>query len=295
MDLRNMRQLLSIQAHGSLAKAARALGMSQPSLSAAVARLEDELKVRLIERLPQGSHLTPIGELIAERARRVLAETDELIRDAELAAGGDTGLVRIGVGVTLRGTFLPPFVVKTAGERPGLRLHFEVSDRDKLLSAVATRELDLAICALGATAALETLVATEIFTTEVVAVAAPNHPLVGRGTISLDQFAEFPGSGVALEELSNTEVMGVAPGRVDRYTANDYDALLPLVLAGLSTLTAPWFLVRHHVESGDLVRLDLAWRFRISYAAIAPRAAAYSPIITKLIRDAAEIGLAMET
>lgn len=295
MDLRNMRQLLAIQAQGSLAKAARELGMSQPSLSAAVARLEDELKVPLIDRLPQGSILTPIGQLVADRARRVLAEADELVREAELAAGGDAGVVRIGVGTTLRGDFLSRFVQKTARERPDLRLRLEVGERDKLLALVAARELDVAISAMAAKAALESLIVTEIFTTDAAAVAAPGHPLAGRRSISRDLFATFPASGLTLEELGNAEVLGVAPGRIDQYMANDYDALLPLVLEGLSTVIAPWFLVRRHVEAGALVRLDFTWRFRISYAAIATRAAAYSPIITKLIRDAAEIGRAMET
>jgi molybdate transport repressor ModE-like protein len=290
-----MRQLLAIQANGSLAKAARELGMSQPSLSSAVSRMEDELKVPLIERLPQGSLLTPIGELIAERARRVLVETDELIRDAELAAGGEAGVVRIGVGSSLRGTFLTAFILKTARERPDLRLFIEVLDRDQLLPKVAARELDVAICAVGAKVALETLIVTEIFTTEAVAVAAPAHPLAGRRSISRDQFAAYPASGVTLESLGNAEVLEVAPGRIDQYVANDYDALIPLALAGLSTLMAPWFLVRPQVEAGDLVRLDLAFHFRVSFAAIATRAGTYSPIITKLIRDAAEIGRGMET
>jgi DNA-binding transcriptional LysR family regulator len=269
--------------------------MSQPSLSASVARMEDELKVRLIERLPQGSVLTPIGELIAERARRVLVEADELVRDAELAAGGDAGVVKIGVGASLRGTFLTAFVLKTARERPDLHLRVEVLDRDQLLPRVAARELDLAICSIGAKVDLESLIVTEIFTTEAVAVAAPGHPLAGRRSISRDQFATYPASGVTLEALGNAEVLEVAPGRVDQYMANDYDALIPLALAGLSTLMAPWFLVRPLVEAGDLVRLDLAFQFRISFAAIATRAAAYSAIITKLIRDAAGIGRAMET
>jgi molybdate transport repressor ModE-like protein len=289
MDLRNMRQLLAIRAHGSVAKAARALGISQPSLSQAIRRMEDQLRVTLIDRSPAGSELTPIGELIVERAAKVVGETEQLIREAELIAGGDAGMVRIGIGTSLKPIFLSRFLTKVAEERPALKLSIQLLDRDKLLPLLVGRELDMVICALGSEIAMEGMVATPVLSTRAVAVAHPNHPLAKANSISIARFTEYPTAGASTAEFSNAELLGRS-GHVDQYAANDYDALLPLVMKGAATLLAPAFVVRPHVESGDLVELDLDWRFVVTYAAIATRAGIYSPIIAKLTGDAASLG-----
>ena len=75
LDIRDMRQILAITQYGSFAKAAEALGVAQPSLSKSIARLEDKLKVKLFDRSALGSALTPIGELIVERAARIVTES----------------------------------------------------------------------------------------------------------------------------------------------------------------------------------------------------------------------------
>ena len=84
MDIRSLQQVIAVRKHGSFAKAADALGVSQPNLSKSVARLEDQLRLKIFDRTAKGSVLTPIGELIVERADAVIAETRDLARDASL-------------------------------------------------------------------------------------------------------------------------------------------------------------------------------------------------------------------
>jgi DNA-binding transcriptional LysR family regulator len=72
--------------------------MAQPALSKSIAKVEDELRLTIFTRTSTGSELTPMGEMIAERAERVMAATENLARDAALVAGGDAGAVRLGIG-----------------------------------------------------------------------------------------------------------------------------------------------------------------------------------------------------
>src|SRR4029079_1471047 len=127
MDIRSLRQVVAIRKYGSFAKAADALGVSQPNLSKSVARLEDELQLKLFDRTAKGSKLPPIGELIVERADAVIAETRDLARDAALLAGGETGIVRIGCTTALKMPLLQPLVQRIAHRHPGLRVHAEVA------------------------------------------------------------------------------------------------------------------------------------------------------------------------
>lgn len=296
MDVRNMRQLLAVRRYGSFAKTAEALGISQPTLSASIARLEDQLKVKLFDRSSIGSQLTPIGELIADRAGKVVAETEQIIREAELVAGGEAGAVRLGVGTALRGDFLRRFTLALAEHHPLLAMQIDVLDRDRLLPLVKSRDLDLVICALGRDVAVGDLVATEVLTTTAVAVAHPDHPLVAETGVSIARFSEFPGGGAGLEEFATARVLGVAapPDPLSRYQSNDYEPLLALALGGQATLVAPAFVVRPHLASGRLKRIDLDWTFKVSFAAIASRATSYSPIISRIVRHAVALGAQLQ-
>lgn len=92
MDIRHLRQILAIRDHGSFARAAEALHVAQPALSKSVAKIERELGVTIFTRTSTGSALTPMGEMIADRAERLMAATENLARDAALAAGGAPAL-----------------------------------------------------------------------------------------------------------------------------------------------------------------------------------------------------------
>src|SRR5436190_24350877 len=125
MDIRHLRQILAIRDHGSFAKAAEALHVAQPALSKSMAKLEDELRLTIFTRTSTGSELTPMGEMIAERAERVMAATEDLTRDAALVAGGDAGAVRLGLGTLLKNTLLPQLLLKIVEAHPKLRLELE--------------------------------------------------------------------------------------------------------------------------------------------------------------------------
>jgi len=87
MDIRHLRCLVEIVDRGGFTGAAAALGTTQPSVSRTLAALEDELSVRLLRRTSREVVLTAAGERVLARARRVLAEVDDLVRDATAQGG----------------------------------------------------------------------------------------------------------------------------------------------------------------------------------------------------------------
>ena len=84
-----MRQVASIARLGSFGKAAQELGISQPTLSKSIARLEDELRFKLFDRTGWRAQLTPMGEFIVERANRVILEARRFERDIDLFGLGE--------------------------------------------------------------------------------------------------------------------------------------------------------------------------------------------------------------
>jgi DNA-binding transcriptional LysR family regulator len=295
MDIRHMRQLAAIHSLGSLAKAADALGISQPSLSTSMARLEDELKVKLFDRSAKGSKLTPIGELIVERATKVVSETEEILRDASLIAGGEAGEIRIGVSTALKETFLDRFVVRLANSYPALKMQVIVSDRNWLIPLVRRRELDIAIFAYGDDVAVDDFVSTDVLTAPACAVAAPGHPLVSEKSVSVERFAKFPGAGSIHTQFTNAALLGAEEqAALLHYRSNDYQALIGLALEGRATLIAPRFVVEPFLMDGRLRTIDLNWSFEVTFSAISTRAASYSPIVRQVVEHAAALGAELQ-
>jgi DNA-binding transcriptional LysR family regulator len=284
-----MRHLLAVREHGSFAKAAQALRISQPSLSASIGRLEDRLKVKLFDRSAAGSFITPVGELIAERASGLIAEIERVTRAAELVSGGHTGTIRIGFGSNLKHTLMPRLIVDIALAKPALGLSMHVDAAETLLNQLRAREIDIAICAVFGPTPVKDLVVSEIFTSTPVAACSPDHALAGERPVTLDRLLEFPiagpGGGVRRTLLRLTgERMAVA-----QYEANDYDALIPLAMKGLATLIAPDFVVRPHLESGALIALDMLFA-PVTFAAVTNEVNSYSPIVREIVGLAQQAG-----
>src|SRR6185312_15334785 len=97
-----MSQVVAIAQHGSFGKAAAELGISQPTLSKSIARLEDELRFKLFDRSGWRAQLTPLGAFVVERAERLVAQSQRFEREVDLFALGEFGEVRIGLGPVLR-------------------------------------------------------------------------------------------------------------------------------------------------------------------------------------------------
>lgn len=295
LDLRRLRLVLAIQQHGSFAKAAEALHISQPSLSKSVARLEDQLKASIFLRTARGSELTPLGELIAQRAQRLLHEGRNLNRDVELAAGGEAVQLRLGVGALLGSDFLPRFLSLIADRHVHLRLAVESGDADDLIPLLATRDLDLVFCALGTHVARPPLVIERLFDTEMIAVVAPHHPLVSAGQVLPGRLKDFRCAGVSTSAFRNTSLFEDDDAEsLSAFMANDYRALIELASTGHCVLVGPALLMRRELASGRLVRLQLDWSRPFEAASVTTPAGATSPIVSKIIAYAHELVAQLE-
>jgi len=126
MDIRQLRHMMSIHRMGSFARAAEQLGLAQSTLSKSIARLEDQLGLRLFERSGAGAVVTPMGAVVIAGAERIVEEAERLRRDVELAAAGDLGEIRIGLGPAFRPRFLPRFTEAIVRRWPRLKLMIDV-------------------------------------------------------------------------------------------------------------------------------------------------------------------------
>src|SRR5918997_5047374 len=95
MDLRQLEYAVAVAEHGNFTRAAARLHVAQPALSVAMRRLETELGVRLFHRTSRRVALTDAGAAFVGRARRILADTNELRTLMHAFAGGSRGRLRV--------------------------------------------------------------------------------------------------------------------------------------------------------------------------------------------------------
>jgi LysR family transcriptional regulator, hydrogen peroxide-inducible genes activator len=148
MTLTELRYVVAVAQQRHFGKAAKSCFVSQPTLSVAVKRLEDELGVTLFERSRNEITLTPIGERIVYQAQRVLTEADTIRELAKSGRNELSGPLRIGAIYTVAPYLLPQLIPLMGELAPEIPLLVEENYAAVLSDKLRRGDLDLAIVAL---------------------------------------------------------------------------------------------------------------------------------------------------
>ncbi len=147
MKLQGLRTLLAILEHGSFSEAALELGTSQSTVSYAIAELEEELGVKLLDRGRFGAVATPVGERVATHARVVEGSLAAIGQEASLDRGDLHGELRVSTFRSLAAHVLAPAMSALKTSHPGLRIALrEVSSRTRdQLADLHAGQVDVAL------------------------------------------------------------------------------------------------------------------------------------------------------
>ena len=141
IDTALLRAFVAAAETGGMTSAARLVNLTQAAVSQQVKRLEETFGRQLFERDRRGLRLTPSGERLLVRARRLLALNDEVW--ALMTAPDFTGEVRLGVPHDIVGPYMPPVLKSFDQAWPGVRVSLDCRTSVNLLRALERREVDL--------------------------------------------------------------------------------------------------------------------------------------------------------
>lgn len=244
---------------GSLSRAARQLGLSQPSLTGQVQRLEQALGAELFERHGRGVRLTEAGQTLLPRARRLLEEMrsaeDAVRREGALSAA----TLRVGAIPTVAPYVMPAALARWRTREAGTRVELREDYSAVLARALHDGALDVVIAALPY--AFDGLT-TEVLGVDRLVVAVPStHPAARAGRITLAQLHEAPAITLDPAHCLGEQVAGfcssrsVNPSVVCR-TAQ-LATVLELVGAGVGVSIVPALAaVRHNTPQCVYVPLE---------------------------------------
>ncbi len=261
MELHQLRYVLAIADTGNFTRAAEATHVSQPSLSQQIAKLESELDHKLFHRLCRKAVPTDAGEILIERARRILFEvdnvTDEIHDDPALGSQITVGMIQ-----TVAPYLLPKLIERCQAKHPHLQVNSFEGFRGDLVRGVLDGRVDLALVATPYTH--PQLSIEPMFEEPLLLVVGRKHPLaskrkftaqdlrdetfimMGRGSTLTEQVQEFcgehdfePSIGHRCAQVSTLKSLvalglGIAILPQIAHHPNDHDRLIYRKIVGRS-------------------------------------------------------------
>lgn len=272
MTIVELRYLLAVADERSFRKAAEKVHVSQPALSFAVQRLERELGVVLFERGSKAVTLTPVGQVVADQARRALDEVAK-IREVALAEHGPLGgSLRLGAMHTVA-PYLFPFLTKLARQRhPGLSLVVEEGLTTTLAARLEQGDLDAILIALPFDP--PGVITRPLFDEPFDVILPRDHALTGSSAIPPGALSHERVLLLNSGHCFSNQVADACPGVGERAVViegNSLETVRNLVAAGQgisvfprtaarSPATSAQLEVRPFTEPAPRRRIALAWR-----------------------------------
>jgi LysR family hydrogen peroxide-inducible transcriptional activator len=251
--LRQLQFLTALADQGSFSKAAETCFVTQPTLSAAIKELETILGATLVERGARGATLTPAGDAALGRAKRVIAETEDLITAVQAAGEPLAGPFRLGVIPTIAPFLLPRILPELRRKFPKLELFLREDLTARLCDAVRERRLDAAVIALPYEAPLIEVQA--IGSDEFLFACEPHHPLAQQRVLRPSDLGEE--ELLLLEDghcLRDHALAACSAGRArSDFAATSLHTLVQMVKSGLGATLLP----RMAIDAGLVDHLDL--------------------------------------
>jgi LysR family hydrogen peroxide-inducible transcriptional activator len=185
MTLTELKYIVAVAREKHFGRAADACFVSQPTLSVAIKKLEDELDVKLFERSANEVTVTALGEEIVRQAQSVLEQAANIKEIAKRGKDPLAGPLKLGVIYTIGPYLLPHLVIKTIAYSPQMPLILQENFTIRLLEMLRTGEID---CAIMAEPFPDAGLATAALYDEPFLAAVPSsHPLATRKKISAQE------------------------------------------------------------------------------------------------------------
>jgi DNA-binding transcriptional LysR family regulator len=297
MDMRRLRYFLTVVHEGSVSRAAARLSMTQPPLSAAIAELERELGVRLLERHSRGVDATVAGEYLARQATQVFAHIDEITAAVRGIGSGRLGRLAIATSPPIGWETLPTLLATFDGNSPDVDTEIVESTDSEVIDQVRDHraEVGTVYCArIGHLAHLRgrELEVALIRREPLVVIVPSSSPFADTVAVDLPSLATqrwivptgddgFPGLATLVRQA--WQHAAIEPHA--RHTASSAYTIVRLVAAGLGVAMVP---ASVRAIAGDDVRvLALSQPLSpIEAAVVWRRHERPSPVLSRFLRAA---------
>ena len=302
MTLNELRYVVAVAQERSFGRAAAKCFVSQPALSVAIQKLEDELGAPLFERGKNEVTVTPVGERIVEQAQKVL---EEAARIREIAMGGRdqlVGTLRLGIIHTVAPYLLPDLVPALHEAAPEMPLDIEENLTENLETGLRSGRLDAAIVALPFR--VPGVVAEFLYEEPFQVVVPQGHKWAKRKAIAPDELSREHAILLNVGHCFRDQVLDACPelnqsdAQVTR--TNSLETVRNMVASGLGVSVLPRDALTPRYHSQLVVPVPFTQpvptrRIALAYRRSFPRPAAIEALRESVLRCRAQPGVRAKT
>ncbi len=217
MTLTELRYIVAVARELHFGRAAEACHVSQPTLSVAIKKLEEELGVKLFERRQHDVSITPIGQRVVEQARVVLEESETIRHLAQEGSNDLKGQLRLGVIYTIGPYLLPKLIPLLHEQAPELTLLIEEHFTEQLTEKLRAGELDVIIISLPFN--IPGLITQPLYREPFVVALPSGHPLTKKKHIDAQELSNETLLLLSAGNCFREQVVNVCPGCVSNYNS----------------------------------------------------------------------------
>jgi DNA-binding transcriptional LysR family regulator len=257
VQIGQLRAFIAVANERHFTRAARVLGIAQPSVSAHVRRLEADVGSELFHRTKGNVSLTPAGDTLLPFARRIIADVDAASEELNAVGGLARGRLAIGATPSLAATLLPAVLSRFHGAYPGIDLALRQAGSVELVAALEEGAVDVALVILPVRH--DILETQALLREELVVAVSRTHALARRRTIAVSDLRDVPlvmfreGYDLRTATEAACRAAGFAP--TFAVEGGEMDGVLRLTAAGLGAAIVPSLVVEPH---GDLHAVRIA-------------------------------------
>jgi DNA-binding transcriptional LysR family regulator len=259
VELAQLEAFIQVAHHRSFSRAAEALFLTQPSVTARIQSLERELGERLFERTGRSVTLTDAGRAFMPHAQRAMTAVQEGNDAIEAVRHGEVGSIRIGASSSIATYVLPAILKRFRESRPRVHIHLLTGSTEEMIEKLLAGEVHVAIALLNQH---PELASQHLFNDDLVLVVSPQHPFARRGKVTVaeagrEPFLFFERSSIYHGLIYSTFLrVGVVPESV--MELDSMEATKHMVEAGLGIAVIPEMSVRREIQSGALARIEIS-------------------------------------
>lgn len=270
MEMNQVRYFLAVCEHRNFTHAASASNVSQPSLTAAIKKLEDEMGGPLFIRDRAGCRLTPLGKLLRPRLERVQQETRQAKAEAVRHARLERVPISIGVGETIGHNRISAAVERFRTHLPQAEIELIVAATDDLLTGLREGDYDIVVTARQVSPELYRI--DPLYREEYRVVVAKDHPLCELQAVTLETLANtnmLDRPNCEMRDTLHATCSDLGHVLYAAYRSNRVDWLLELARQGSGAVILPATAIpadptleSRPVEGIEIAREVVALRFR---------------------------------
>jgi len=260
MELWQLRTLVATAETLNFTKASEALNLTQSAVSHQIKALEEELGTPLFIRASRGVRLTDAGKLAYEHAKRILAESEDMLQAVAHREKAIVGTVRVAAATQALVYLFAPLFEEFMDAYPSVELVFRTTpSTEQTVAGILDGSIDVGFASLAVYS--PGLVLTPLFDDELELVVGKRHPLVKKRVVSVDEIRDdrwiLFERGASIRRATDAffKSAGMVPEKA--LESNDTYFIKLMVERGLGIALMPGWSVKEEAANGELARLTI--------------------------------------